>query len=158
MRQTDFGGMLGSALGSVRGSVLGFGCGSVLGRVGRSASLRAMECAWEEGITVFDTARSYGFGEAEGVLAEFLRGKREQAVVMTKFGILPQRQSALTKAAMPVVRAAMKVPGASEGSEDDAWGWSRCRAWGVYCARVASFAGGEFAAASDGVCGCAFPA
>ena len=112
MRQTDFGGMLGSALGSVRGSVLGFGCGSVLGRVGRSASLRAMGCAWEEGITVFDTARSYGFGEAEGVLGEFLRGKREQAVVMTKFGILPQRQSALTKAAMPVVRAAMKVPGA----------------------------------------------
>ena len=93
------------------GSVLGFGCGSVLGRVGRGASLRAMGCAGEEGITVFDTARSYGFGEAEGVLGEFLRGKREQAVVMTKFGIMPQKQSALKRVAVPVVRAAMKVPG-----------------------------------------------
>jgi len=81
------------------------------GRVGRGASLRAMGCAWEEGITVFDTARSYGFGEAEGVLGEFLRGRREQAVVMTKFGILPQKQGALKRVAVPIVRAAMKVPG-----------------------------------------------
>ena len=103
MRQTNF--------GDVSGSVLGFGCGSVLGRVGRGASLRAMGCAWEEGITVFDTARSYGFGEAEGVLGEFLRGRREQAVVMTKFGIMPQKQSALKRVAVPIVRAAMKVPG-----------------------------------------------
>lgn len=103
MRQVNY--------GETSGSVLGFGCGSVLGRVGRRASLRAMGCAWEAGITAFDTARSYGFGEAEGVLGEFLGGRREQAVVMTKFGIMPRKQSALKKLAVPVVRAAMKVPG-----------------------------------------------
>src|SRR5580704_5522793 len=61
------GSMLESVCGSLRTSVLGFGCGSVMGRVGRSASLRAMDAAWESGITLFDTARSYGFGEAEAV-------------------------------------------------------------------------------------------
>ena len=91
--------------------MLGFGCGSVLGRVGRGASLRAMGTAWDEGITLFDTARSYGYGEAEAVLGGFLRGKREQAIVATKFGITPQRQSALKRLAVPVARAAMQVPG-----------------------------------------------
>lgn len=94
-------------------SVLGFGCGSVLGRVGRSASLRAMNTAWDEGITLFDTARSYGDGRAESVLGEFLRGKRDQAVVASKFGISPQTGSPLKRMAVPVARAAirMKVPG-----------------------------------------------
>ena len=70
--------------GEIRASVLGFGCGSVMGRVGREESLRAMNVAWDAGITLFDTARSYGFGEAEAVLGEFLSGKREQAVIATK--------------------------------------------------------------------------
>ena len=91
--------------------MLGFGCGSVLGRVGRGASLRAMNAAWDAGITLFDTARSYGFGEAEAVLGEFLRGKRQQAIVATKFGIAPQSLSAHKRAAVPMVRAAMQAPG-----------------------------------------------
>jgi aryl-alcohol dehydrogenase-like predicted oxidoreductase len=105
--------MLHSADGKTWKSVLGFGCGSVLGRVGRSASLRAMSTAWDAGITLFDTARSYGNGDAEAVLGEFLQGKRQQAVIATKFGISPQRQSRLKRMAVPVARAAMqmKVPG-----------------------------------------------
>jgi diketogulonate reductase-like aldo/keto reductase len=97
----------------MRTSVLGFGCGSVLGRVGRSASLRAMNAAWDEGITLFDTARSYGFGEAEAVLGEFLGDKRQQAIVATKYGIAPQKQSTLKRMILPAARAAMqlKVPG-----------------------------------------------
>jgi len=90
--------------------VLGFGCGSVLGRVGRSDSLRAMNTAWDQGITLFDTARSYGFGKAEAVLGEFLHGKRAQATVATKFGINPQKLSAVERAAIPVARAARKMP------------------------------------------------
>src|SRR5580658_10577636 len=95
-----------SVCGETRTSALGFGCGSVMGRVGRGASLRAMNAAWEAGITLFDTARSYGFGEAEAVLGEFLRGKREQAVVATKFGIAPRKLSPLKRVAVPIVRAA----------------------------------------------------
>jgi diketogulonate reductase-like aldo/keto reductase len=84
-----------------------------MGRVSRGASLRAMNAAWDDGITLFDTARSYGFGEAEAVLGEFLRGKRQQAIVATKFGIAPQKQSTLKRMVLPAARAALriKVPG-----------------------------------------------
>ena len=102
MRQSDF--------EQLRSSVLGFGCGSVLGRVGRQASLRAMSAAWDAGITLFDTARSYGFGGAEAVLGEFLRGKRDRAVIATKYGIAPQNPGALKRMLIPAVRAALAVP------------------------------------------------
>jgi aryl-alcohol dehydrogenase-like predicted oxidoreductase len=100
-----------SKCGELRTSVLGFGCGSVLGRVGRGPSLRAMERAWDAGITLFDTARSYGFGDAEAVLGEFLRGKRDKAVIATKFGITPQKPGALKRMVISVARAAMQTPG-----------------------------------------------
>ena len=105
------GSMLESVCGSLRTSVLGFGCGSVMGRVGRSASLRAMKAAWDNGITLFDTARSYGFGEAEAVLGEFLQGKRDRAVLATKYGIEAQRQSGVKRIAVGVARSAFRLPG-----------------------------------------------
>jgi aryl-alcohol dehydrogenase-like predicted oxidoreductase len=95
--------------GEIRTSVLGFGCGSVLGRVGRRDSLQAMNTAWDAGVTLFDTARSYGYGEAEGLLGEFLQGKRERATIVTKFGILPGRPVAWKRLAKPLVRAGLSV-------------------------------------------------
>lgn len=76
----------------LRAPQLGFGCSAVLGRAGRAASVQALSTAWEEGIRFFDTARSYGYGEAEGLLGAFLRGRRDQAVIATKFGIVPAPQ------------------------------------------------------------------
>jgi diketogulonate reductase-like aldo/keto reductase len=70
-----------------------------------------MGAAWDNGITLFDTARSYGFGEAEAVLGEFLQGKRDRAVVATKYGIAAQKQSGVKRVAVGVVRSAFKVPG-----------------------------------------------
>ncbi|HEV2710945.1 MAG TPA: aldo/keto reductase [Edaphobacter sp.] len=94
-------------------SLLGFGCGAVLGRVGRNESLRAMAAAWDMGINLFDTARSYGYGESEGLLGEFLAGKRDKAIISTKFGILPERQQGWKQAAKPVIRGLLKLaPGA----------------------------------------------
>jgi aryl-alcohol dehydrogenase-like predicted oxidoreductase len=93
----------------IRTSMLGFGCASVMGRVGRRASLEAMNAAWDAGITFFDTARSYGYGEAEGLLGEFLAGRREQATIITKFGILPVRTAAWKRLAKPIVRGVLKV-------------------------------------------------
>lgn len=97
--------------GRLTTSVLGFGCGSVLGRVGYAASLRAMAAAWDEGITLYDTARSYGYGNAESVLGKFLKGRREKAVIATKYGIPPERQSKLKLLATPVARAMLRLPG-----------------------------------------------
>jgi aryl-alcohol dehydrogenase-like predicted oxidoreductase len=88
---------------------LGFGCAPLLGRVGLKASLRALGAAFDSGITFYDTARSYGYGRGEELLGSFLRGKRSQVLVSTKFGIEPSKQSAWKNLAKPAVRAALKL-------------------------------------------------
>jgi aryl-alcohol dehydrogenase-like predicted oxidoreductase len=94
-------------------SALGFGCSAVMGRVGRGASLAAMGAALDAGVTFFDTARSYGYGEAEAVLGEFLLARRDAVVVSTKFGILPAKSSTIKRALKPVARGLLRLaPGA----------------------------------------------
>jgi aryl-alcohol dehydrogenase-like predicted oxidoreductase len=95
---------------------LGFGCGSVMGRVGRRDSLAAMHAAWDAGVTLFDTARSYGYGEAEGLLGEFLQGRRAQATIITKFGIVPRLQPLWRRAARPMVRGLLQLLPAARAS------------------------------------------
>lgn len=93
-------------------SALGFGCASVMGKVGRSDSLRALHLAHEQGIRHFDVARSYGFGRAESLLGEFLKGRRHEVTVTTKFGVVPPHLSWKTRTLMPVARfVAEHVPG-----------------------------------------------
>jgi hypothetical protein len=87
-----------------------------MGRVGRRASLEAMHAAWDAGVRLFDTARSYGYGEAEALLGEFLVGKRAQATVVTKFGIVPRAQPLWRRAAKPMVRALLSAVPAARGS------------------------------------------
>ncbi len=90
-------------------SVLGFGCSAVMGRVGRADSLRALSSAWELGINFFDTARSYGYGESEALVGEFLRDRREQAIVCTKFGILPSASAGWKRRLKPAAQAVLKL-------------------------------------------------
>ncbi len=71
-----------------RTPILGFGCSAVMGRVSRKASLAALTAAYDCGIIFYDTARSYGYGESEALLGEFFRGRRDQVLLSTKFGIL----------------------------------------------------------------------
>ena len=61
------------------------------------------------GIRFFDTARSYGYGESETLLGEFLRGRRGQAIISTKFGILAARQSRWKQVAKAVARKILAV-------------------------------------------------
>jgi aryl-alcohol dehydrogenase-like predicted oxidoreductase len=99
--------------GGMRASALGFGCSAVLGRVGRRDSLAALGAAYDAGITFYDTARSYGYGESEALLGEFLRGRRESVVVSTKFGILPAPTSFLKETIKPLARKVLQMaPGA----------------------------------------------
>jgi aryl-alcohol dehydrogenase-like predicted oxidoreductase len=90
-------------------SVLGFGGAPLMGRVGRKASLAALDAAFAAGITLFDTARSYGYGESEGILGEFLAGRRDQVVLCTKFGILPADRGGWKRKLKPVAQAAIGV-------------------------------------------------
>lgn len=71
-------------------SAMGLGCAAIMGSVGRRDALRALGAAWDAGITLYDTARSYGYGDSESLLGEFFAGERRcKAVICTKFGIQP---------------------------------------------------------------------
>jgi len=70
-------------------SQLGFGCVQLTAHADRRDAVRVLEEAFAQGVTHFDVARAYGFGRAEGILGEFLRSKRQQVTVATKFGIEP---------------------------------------------------------------------
>ncbi|MBC7810970.1 MAG: aldo/keto reductase, partial [Burkholderiales bacterium] len=48
-------------------------------------SLRAIHAALDAGINLFDTANVYGAGHSERVLGQALAGKRDKAVIATKF-------------------------------------------------------------------------
>jgi len=74
---------------------LGYGCGSIMGATNRRDSLKLLESAYDTGICHFDVAPMYGYGEAESCLGEFLRRHRGQVTVTTKYGILPQKKSAI---------------------------------------------------------------
>ena len=94
-------------------SRLGFGCGGVMGRVGRSQSLRVIAAALDGGITHFDLARLYGYGEAEALVGEALRGKRDRVVVASKFGLNPPRSAGALRALKPLAqKLAASIPGA----------------------------------------------
>jgi len=53
----------------------------------KADSIRAMHCAFDSGITSFDTAPVYGFGLSESLVGEALAGKRDQVQLFTKFGL-----------------------------------------------------------------------
>lgn len=94
-------------------SRLGFGCGGVMGRVGCSQSLRAIAAALDGGITHFDVARLYGYGEAEALVGEALKGRRDNVVIASKFGLSAPRAAGALKALKPIAQQlAARVPGA----------------------------------------------
>ncbi len=92
------------APGLPRSSRLGFGCGSVMGRVGRIPSLHAIAAALDAGITHFDVARLYGYGEAEALLGEALRGRRDHVVIVSKFGLVPTRAATVLRRLKPLAQ------------------------------------------------------
>jgi aryl-alcohol dehydrogenase-like predicted oxidoreductase len=56
------------------------------GDVDDDESVRAIHRALELGANFFDTANNYGAGRSERVLGRALRGRRDEAVIATKFG------------------------------------------------------------------------
>ena len=94
-------------------SVLGFGCASLGSRIGRRAGLRALHDAFVNGVTWYDVAPPYGAGEAETILGEFLRSRRERVFVCTKAGLTGPAHGKLVKLvyalARPVVGQAKKL-------------------------------------------------
>ena len=78
---------------AIGGAGWGEGCDDELSR-------KALECAWDAGVTLYDTCDSYGNGHSEELIGNFLKGKRDQAVIVTKGGTnfrLPERSKNFTR-------------------------------------------------------------
>src|ERR1700722_6536654 len=71
-------------------SALGLGCMSMTSAYGpaadKSEMIRLMRAAYDEGVTLFDTAEAYGPFTNEELVGEALQPIREQVVIATKFG------------------------------------------------------------------------
>ena len=67
-------------------SVAGLGCNNFGMRIDAKASADVVGAALDAGITLFDTALSYGGGLSERFLGEALVGHRDEVVLATKFG------------------------------------------------------------------------
>ncbi len=68
-------------------SVVGLGCNNFGGRLDTAQTRAVVSAAIDEGITLLDTAETYGGGGAsELALGEALRSRRDKVVLATKFG------------------------------------------------------------------------
>jgi D-threo-aldose 1-dehydrogenase len=71
---------------------IGLGC-SALSSGGEKKALHVLGTAFDAGVRHFDVARYYGYGESEGLLGTFLKSRRSEVTITTKFGIEPPRRT-----------------------------------------------------------------
>jgi aryl-alcohol dehydrogenase-like predicted oxidoreductase len=74
------------SIGSLDASLVGVGCNNFGGRIDEPATKRVVDAALDAGITLFDTADSYGGTRSEEFLGRALAGRRDQVFIATKFG------------------------------------------------------------------------
>ncbi len=68
-------------------SAVGFGAlsfGGIFGPTDTATSLRCLDAAWDQGITLFDTANIYGMGISETIIGEWMRTRGHRPVLATK--------------------------------------------------------------------------
>ena len=91
-------------------SVVGVGCNNFGWRIDATAARAVVDAAIEAGITFFDTAESYGDGDSEVLLGQSLAGRRDRAVIATKFGWGRGRaDESIARGAPAYVRAAAEA-------------------------------------------------
>ena len=78
---------------SIEVSVLGFGCmplSSGYAPAEEAEALATLDRALELGVTLLDTADVYGGGHNEALVGRAIAGRRDQVVLASKFGQVPQ--------------------------------------------------------------------
>src|SRR6188472_4333653 len=75
------------SIGSLRVSLVGLGCNNFGMRIDAAATERVVNAALDAGINFFDTADIYGATKSEEFLGRALKGRRDHAIVATKFGM-----------------------------------------------------------------------
>lgn len=76
----------------LRVSAIGYGAMGITSFYGASDDdgVSAIQRAYELGVTFYDTAEMYGWGEGERILGKAIKGFRDEVVVASKFGFTPQ--------------------------------------------------------------------
>ncbi len=74
------------SIGPLRVSAVGLGCNNFGKRIDAAQTERVVHAALDAGINLFDTADRYSAGTSETYLGRALRGRREEAIIATKFG------------------------------------------------------------------------
>jgi aryl-alcohol dehydrogenase-like predicted oxidoreductase len=70
-------------------SVVGLGTNNFGARIDAAASARVVHAALDQGVTLFDTANTYGAGRSERFLGAALGDRRGRALIATKFAGTP---------------------------------------------------------------------
>ncbi|MEM8985917.1 MAG: aldo/keto reductase [Pseudomonadota bacterium] len=80
-------------------SAIGYGAmgaTSFYGSSDETSAIATIRRAFDLGVTFFDTAEMYGWGENEKLLGRALDGRRDQVVIATKFGFAPDPDGGLS--------------------------------------------------------------
>lgn len=94
----------------LRVSVVGLGCNNFGGRIGNAESKAVIHKALDVGITLFDTSDSYGNQSgSEQCLGEFLKERRKDIVLATKFGLPLDERGATGGASRRYVMSAVEA-------------------------------------------------
>lgn len=83
-------------LGTLEISALGLGCMGMTGFYGKAdpnQCSQTIQAAFEQGITFFDTADNYGFGENESLVGAAIAPFRDQVSIATKVGVVRKREN-----------------------------------------------------------------
>jgi aryl-alcohol dehydrogenase-like predicted oxidoreductase len=95
---------------SLQVSVAGLGCNNLGGRIDLETSRKVVHKALDLGITMFDTADSYGNrGGSERALGEILGARRKDVVLATKFGVQMDDAGALKGASRSYIPRALEA-------------------------------------------------
>jgi len=73
-------------IGSLDVSIAGIGCNNFGRRLDAEQTAAVVDAALDVGINFFDTADTYGDTKSEEFLGRALKGRRDRAVIATKFG------------------------------------------------------------------------
>jgi aryl-alcohol dehydrogenase-like predicted oxidoreductase len=75
------------SIGSIPVPLAGVGCNNFGRRIDEGRAKEVVDAAFEVGATLFDTADLYGSGASEEFLGKALRSRRDEAVIVSKFGM-----------------------------------------------------------------------
>ncbi|MBX3140481.1 MAG: aldo/keto reductase [Trueperaceae bacterium] len=97
-------------IGSLDVSVVGLGCNNFGRRLDEAATKGVIDGALAAGVTFLDTADIYGDGLSETFLGGALRGRRDEFVLATKFGMVAKEGTGIVGGARPeYVRTALEA-------------------------------------------------